>query len=371
MKRIFLLLPVLGMIFLLDACSPGAQISATSTPAAAIATPQAPTKTPAATVTPQPSATISLPTAPSPPAQCFVSLDRPVAFLPDSQRIIIQGNASLQIFDLATMQEQERIPAPEMLAGPAVAVSPDGEMLAWALEDNSIVVVRIADGKVLGKLKGHSDVVTELEFTPDGKRLVSASHDSWVRVWNVDGSSLGAFQPSGANDLPSQVLGMGIAPDGKLIATIPFDGPVKLWDMQGFGLVRTLGGLGAFDTADAAFSPDGRLVAADLATGLFLWRVADGSQLLGGNPGINSMAEAFSPDGQYLAYSEIGEQVTIVLSSPDGAKKIRALEGVQGPVWKLIFSPDSSLLASADAAGILVWRVGDGKMLARGRSACP
>jgi WD40 repeat protein len=291
--------------------------------------------------------------------------------MPDSRRIIIQGNASLQIFDLATMQEQQRIPAPGMMAGPAIAVSPDREMLAWALEDNSIVVVRIADRKVLGKPKGHSDVVTELEFTPDGKQLVSASHDTWVRVWSVDGSPLGAFQPSGANDLPSQVLGMGISPDGRLIATIPSDGPVKLWDMEGFGLIRSLGGFGAFDTSGAAFSPDGKLVAADLATGLFLWRVADGSQLLGGNPGINSMAEAFSPDGQYFAYSEIGERVTIVLSSPDGAKKIRVLEGLQGPVWKLVFSPDSSLLAGADAAGILIWRVQDGKLMYIGRSVCP
>ena len=261
------------------------------------------------------------------------------------------------------MQDEQRIPAHGMMDGPALAVSPDGELLAWAMNDYSIQVMRIADRKVLGKLKGASDVVDKLEFTPDGERLVAASHDTWVRVWSLDGSPLEAFQPGGANYMPSQVLGMGISADGSMIATIPVDGPTRLWDMKGFGLLHTLGGFGSFDTSDIAFSPDGKLVAADLSSGLFLWRTADGSQLLGGNPGINSMAADFSPDGRYLAYSEIGEQDTIVLSSPDGAEKIRMLEGLQ---WAGL---DAGLFARQHAAGIGGWVGGEDLGGGRGESA--
>jgi len=156
-----------------------------------------------------------------------------------------------------------------------------------------------------------------------------------------------------------------------MLATIPFDGPVKLWDLKDYKLVRELGSFGGYDTSDITFSPDGQLVASDTANGLFLWKTSDGTELLGGNPGINSMAMAFSPDGRFLAYGETGEENNIVLSSPDGKQKIRTLKGHSAPLGIVIFSPDSSLLMSSDWVETRIWRVEDGRLMYIGKSACP
>jgi WD40 repeat protein len=164
------------------------------------------------------------------------------------------------------------------------------------------------------------------------------------------------------------VLGIGISPDGATLATLPFDGPVILWDLAEYKAIVEVGGSGGFDTSDVDFSPDGQFIAADLATGLSVWKASDQTLLWSG---INSMAFAYSPDGRFLAYSDIGENNNVVLSSPDGTQRIRTLEGHQGPVWAMIFSPDSTRLVSADGIEIRIWQVEDGELLYVGKPACP
>jgi WD40 repeat protein len=83
-------------------------------------------------------------------------------------------------------------------------LSPDGETLAWSLDDNTIQLLRISDQQVLHTLSGHTDTVTKLRFSPDGDRLISASHDNSVRIWNMQGDELHTIQPG-------QVLGIGIS----------------------------------------------------------------------------------------------------------------------------------------------------------------
>jgi WD40 repeat protein len=306
----------------------------------------------------------------TPEPQCFVTGFSPIAFMPDGDRILFKTENGVQIFNPQTMEE-EFLHAPKGVNMTAVALSPDGKTLAWALEDLSIQLIRISDKKLLHTLTGHTDIIGKLSFSPNGDRLFSASHDTWVRVWDMEGTLIHAFQPPGALDFPNEVVGIGIYPDGTMFATIPFDGPVKLWELIDYKLVRDLGGTGGYDTSDISFSPDGQLVASDTATGLFLWKTSDGTELLGGNPGINSMAAAFSPDGRFLAYSEIGEKFDVVLSSPDGAKRIRTLEGHPTPVGILFFSPDSSLLLSSDWVETRIWQVEDGQLMYIGRSSRP
>jgi WD40 repeat protein len=283
--------------------------------------------------------------------------------MPDNERILVPAESGVQIFNLVKMEEELYLESPTNLNIPSVALSMDGELLAWGLEDNSIQLIRLSDQGVLFTAEVHSGPITEIEFSPDSGNLFSASHDGWVKELNSDGQVVNEFQPGGG-----EILGIGVSADGKIIATIPFDGPVRLWDTANYQMVAELGGTGGYDTSDVAFASNGQFVAADLATGLVVWDITDQSLLW---DGVNSMAFSFSPDGNILAYSDINQNNDLILSYPEGKQILNTLSGPQGPVWELIFSPNGQLLAATDGSEIRIWRIEDNALLFIGKSDCP
>lgn len=321
---------------------------------------------PPATETPTPAATpTSVGTTNTEPAGvpiCFTPRELlPFAFSPDASRLMIRTNQGVQVIDLQAGKEQAFILAPQMVY--TAALSPDGETLAWSLAVNSIQLVHVSDQQVLHSLVGHPDLVLDLRFSPDGAELYSASHDGVVRVWDTsNGTQKSAIQAG------REILGIGVTPDGSRLATIPGDGPVQLWDLADNGVIAEFGGTGGYDTSDAVFSPDGQYLAADLATGIYLWRV-EGAELVR-DSFANSMAIAYSPDGEFFAYADVNENNNVILTSPDGGQVIRTIEGMQGPVWELFFSPDGALLAATDGIEIRVWWVSDGNLLYIGKPIC-
>jgi WD40 repeat protein len=72
-------------------------------------------------------------------------------------------------------------------AGPVTSVdfSPDGKRLASASGDQTVKVWDAATGQLALTLQGHTLSVASVAFSPDGKRLASASHDLTVKVWDA------------------------------------------------------------------------------------------------------------------------------------------------------------------------------------------
>ncbi|HYN22701.1 MAG TPA: hypothetical protein VE078_17205, partial [Thermoanaerobaculia bacterium] len=77
----------------------------------------------------------------------------------------------------------------------AVTFSPDGRRLASASEDQAIRVWDVATGNSVATLQGHSGPVWSVAFSPDGRRLASASFDQTIRIWEVaTGNSVATLQ---------------------------------------------------------------------------------------------------------------------------------------------------------------------------------
>ncbi|HYE97396.1 MAG TPA: protein kinase, partial [Planctomycetota bacterium] len=94
----------------------------------------------------------------------------------------------------------------------------------------------------LGDLRGHSNSVTSLSFSQDGRRLASGSEDRRVRIWEVESlRDLGIHMAH-----PGGVLSVAFSPDGRLLATGAWDGRVRLWDLSTAAEVRAFEGHSSF-----------------------------------------------------------------------------------------------------------------------------
>ena len=105
---------------------------------------------------------------------------------------------------------------------------------------------------------GHSSNVSSIDFSPDGKYLVSGSSDKNIKLWEVEtGREIRTFV---ANDMVDSVA---FSPDGKSLLSLESKGAVKLWDVKTGKEIRTLRKGGKPLIAGAvALSPDGAFLAA-------------------------------------------------------------------------------------------------------------
>ncbi|MDH3676178.1 MAG: TIR domain-containing protein, partial [Anaerolineae bacterium] len=95
----------------------------------------------------------------------------------------------------------------------AVAVSPDGNTVASAAADGTILLWPVTDPVAEPvTLNGHEDRISSIAFSPDGSTLISASDDETVRVWTVADPTAA---PTVLTDHEARVLSVAFSPTGK------------------------------------------------------------------------------------------------------------------------------------------------------------
>ena len=238
-----------------------------------------------------------------------------------------------------------------------VSFSPDGRRIAAASDDDTVKVWDAGTGHETLTLKGRTDgfMGAGLAYSPDGRRIASASKDKTVKVWDAG---------TGQKELTLKghtgwVHGVAFSPDGRRIASASDDFTVKVWDAGSGKETLTFKGH-TVQVNSVSFSPDGRRIAsADGDSSVKVWDAGSGQEMLtlkGHTAGI--MRVAYSPDGRRIASASLDETVKVWDAST--GQETLTLKGHTGFVNGVAFSPDGRRIASASSDGtVKVWDARD------------
>jgi eukaryotic-like serine/threonine-protein kinase len=227
-------------------------------------------------------------------------------FTPDGKELYIGGveNGAVRVFDTATGQQLRQFGGPTYLRLGATA--PSGQLFASDSVKKGQNDVRIWDagGQTVTELRGHTDLVHGVAFSPRGDLLASASKDGTVKLWQLATGTEARTLVGHIQDVRS----VAFSPDGGRVASAAQDGTVKLWDTDTGQELLTLAGQTA-PIQKVLFSTDGnRLLAAGSGGRILVWDAAAprlrgrGPPQRGGRPDwYSSQAAQFEAAGEWFA----------------------------------------------------------------------
>jgi RNA polymerase sigma factor (sigma-70 family) len=300
-------------------------------------------------------------------------------FSPDNKSIAVANlDQTVTIWEVERNRKRLTIPHPGDDAYPSsLAFSADGTILAVGGQDRLVRLFDVTSGKPRGVLTGHSSVVVELAFSPDGKTLASAAglkRDGELILWD-----LAQARPRTTIAQARDVVRLAFCADGATLITLDRN---------------RLPGLKMFDIASARELPfslperfNGSLTAADgksiavPASGNCLAMAPDGTQLAFTGPDrwvvlMNSATRELRPlfqvppNGSVSVVLSPGARKVAYIESRDKEEFVRILDGATGAQQSTLrnpggslsyrFSPDGKQLISWEWGGksVRVWDVG-------------
>ncbi|MGD8405786.1 MAG: adenylate/guanylate cyclase domain-containing protein, partial [Anaerolineales bacterium] len=237
----------------------------------------------------------------------------------------------------------------------SVDYSPDGKFLLTANDDGIARVWDVETGQEVFGLPAQPDWVNHAVFSPDGTLIATAINDGTAQLWSVR-TKAEIFTLTGHTAF---VIRVTFSPDGRFLATGSGDGIVKVWDVLTGQEIQTFSGH-TNRLNFLSFSPDGTRLAASSNSMLIIWDVSTGSELLNIKDSFNSAA--FSPDGKRLAAGMI-TGLCKKFDVEDGSQ-ILQLSGHSANVVGIKFSPDGKQIASASLDGTAkIWDAETGQEL--------
>ncbi|MFN3243706.1 MAG: protein kinase domain-containing protein [Planctomycetota bacterium] len=298
----------------------------------------------------------------------------------------VSAGGAVAVIDVAKAERVGGFLLPPVRGGVfSVAVHPDGNQLAIG-HDHDVLLVE-PDGKVVRRMPGHRGFVFSLQYSPDGRYLLSASQDRTARLWRTDTGDCGVTLFGHGGELHDATF----AGDGS-VWTASSDGTLRSWNpVTGRERQRRLGHRGAvYSLFVTRYQGREFVVSAGLDGTVRKWdaRVGKARSRIG-RPGRTMQQQLLvHDDGTRCTLVDAGNGVR-TFSLPDGAaleplvadavdgvavlgddvvtlrggtlrrqRDGQQLRGHEQPIKTLRYLPDGRLVATEVEGHVVVWSAG-------------
>lgn len=278
------------------------------------------------------------------------------------------GNNTLRIYNRDWELVYEHQGNPKAVGG-VFAFSPDEKYLLYGRYKgfNDIAIIRLEDMKVTGVLNRHTDYINHLEFSNDGKHMVSCSSDKRAIIWNLKEES---FQVSQVIDgFEARLSESSFSADDRFLATGDSRGHVRILEWEGnryrefqsFQYRR-------YGVASISFSPIRYEFVTGSLYGLRRYRLQEDAFVL--NDSIVEKANIdypvqFSPEGEYLAAGNY-ETAVIFHVGGDSIYPVDFIYRHMDNVFGASFSDDGQFFVTFGSdQRVIIWEIDEVQPSAR------
>jgi len=267
----------------------------------------------------------------------------------------------ISLSSTVTFAQQPKLILPEGHTDEVLYIrySPDGKKIVTASRDHTAKIWEVSSGRLLCNLDGHLIDVVSAEFSPETKYIVTASRDHSAKIWDA---RTGVFLINLLGHRGS-ILSAQFSPDGNNIITASEDSTSKIWVSATGKLRFTL--KGHLDRlTSAVYSHEGkRIVTASEDGTAIIWNALTGEEIYSLEGHTDEVVSAsFSRDDKSVITAS-GDHTAKIWNAASG-KLTTTLTGHSGELTTAIFSPDNSkcLTASFDQS-VIIWDVLTGKKI--------
>jgi WD40 repeat protein len=296
--------------------------------------------------------------------------ERPIAlaFTPDGKTLVGSTGKRLRFWDAASGKESHDRPG-EFGHDPALAVSPDGRLLAaseWIHQ--AVSLWDLTSGKLLRRLpvKGEGRYVRDVAFSADGKTVMACQgYGTMIQYWEAHSGKetriVRLHDPARPGDGQPYYYQVHPLPDGKHICTLErlfVDREatrLALWDATTATIIRQH--VLPAGVRQGVWSADGETVILWLKEGLTVMDVRSGAVRFRVAGAQNGAPLGGSPDGRLLAARK--NDTTLGVWEAVTGKEITSVTAGRANHFALV--PDNRSLVTSDEALLRVWDLATGK----------
>jgi len=225
-----------------------------------------------------------------------------------------------------------------------VIYNPDGNRIATTFRNGRIAIWDATTGREIIRMTGHSEPVTGIVFSPNGRLLVSCSgRDTNIKIWDaITGELIRNIPQANATNI-------SFSPDGNRIGSTNLNNEtrniVRIWSITNGNELMTL--IGHSDgVRSLTYSPDGRQIMTSSYDGTIkIWNAGNGQVIRTIDSGIRFESAVYSPNGRFIAahiHDRRSDIETIRIYNAETGQEIRSIPAELSR--NLIYSPDGRQL---------------------------